>query len=124
MLGLDLNEKLKLDEQDSITVNSTLTSPKTIIETPTKSYNDSLSENNKNRRDLSTVFNDQEIEFDKSNLTKLDSVKINRNPSSDNELSTKEYFDKEDKNTTPRYNQTLESSLKVCVGDDVYNHKK
>ena len=31
LLRLDPNEKLKLDEHDSIILNSTLTSPKTII---------------------------------------------------------------------------------------------
>ena len=38
LLRLDPDEKLKLDEQDSIFLNSTLTSPKTIIEIPTKNY--------------------------------------------------------------------------------------
>ena len=32
LLRLDTNEKLKLDEQNSITLNSSLTLPKTIIE--------------------------------------------------------------------------------------------
>ena len=41
MLRLDPDEKLKLDEQDSIIPNSTLTSPKTTKEIPTKSYVDS-----------------------------------------------------------------------------------
>ena len=57
-------EKLNLDEQDSIIPNSTLTSPKTIIELPTKNYVDSLHESGTNRRDLSSVFNDQDTEFD------------------------------------------------------------
>ena len=35
-LRLDSDEKLKLDERGSILVNSTLTSPRTIIEIPTK----------------------------------------------------------------------------------------
>ena len=36
LLRLDADEKLKLDEQDSIILNSTLASPKTTIEIPTK----------------------------------------------------------------------------------------
>ena len=64
LLILDPGEKLKLDEQDSINLNSTLTSPKTIVEKPTKSYVDSLHESSRNRRDLSSVFNDQDNEFD------------------------------------------------------------
>ena len=58
LLKLDPDEKLKLDEQDSIVLNSYLTLPKTIIEIPSKSYVDSLHEINRNRRDLSSVFND------------------------------------------------------------------
>ena len=54
--------------------NFILTSPKTIIELPTKSYVDSLHESNRNRRDLSSVFNDQDNEFDNNKLTNLDSV--------------------------------------------------
>ena len=44
LLILDPDEKLKLDEQDSIIPKSTLTSPNTIIELPTKSYVDSFHE--------------------------------------------------------------------------------
>ena len=36
LLRLDPDEKINLDEQDSIFLNSTLTSPKTMIELPTK----------------------------------------------------------------------------------------
>ena len=77
MLGLDPEEKLKLDEQVSIILNSTLTSPKTIKKLPTKSYVDSLHEINRNRRDLSSVFNDQDNEFDNKKLTNLDSFTVN-----------------------------------------------
>ena len=63
LLRLDTDEKVKRDEQDSIVPNSTLTSPKTIKELPTKSYVDSLHES-RNRRDLSSVFNDQDNEID------------------------------------------------------------
>ena len=64
LLRLDSNGKLKIDEQESIFLNSTLTSPKTIIEKPTKSNVNSLQENGWNRWDLSSVFNDQDNEFD------------------------------------------------------------
>ena len=59
MLTLDPDEQIKLDEEDSIILNSTSTSPKTILELPTKSYVDSLHESSRNRRDLSSVFNEQ-----------------------------------------------------------------
>ena len=58
MLRLDPNDKVRLDEQDSIFVNSTLTLPKTIIEKPTEAYVDSSSGNDRNRRNFPTVFND------------------------------------------------------------------
>ena len=64
------------------------------------SYIDGLHEIKRNRRDLSLVFNDQVNEFDKNKLTNLDSVTVNRNPTSDNELANKKYIDDElDKNT-------------------------
>ena len=83
MLRLDLNEELTTDEQGSVIPYSNLTSPTTIIEIPTKTYVDSLSENNRIRRDLSTVFNDQHDQLDQIKLTKLDSVIAIRNPGSD-----------------------------------------
>ena len=147
-LRLDPDEKL---EQDSIILNSTLTSPKTRIEVPTKNYVDNnfndpiiikntdhvdfidknlgnirwirvnkmpvapndlvpklydnnassdvlgyvngLHESSRNRRDLSSVFNDQDNEFDNNILTNLDSVTINRVPNQDNEQSSKKYLD-------------------------------
>ena len=144
LLRLDPDEKLK---QDSIFPNSTLTSPKTIIEIPTKNYVDNILNDpsiikntdnvdfndkyidyirwirvnevptwkndltpkvyvdnairgvigyvdnlhkiNRNRRDLSSFFNDQDNEFDNFKLTNLDSVIVNRDPSSDNKLANK-----------------------------------
>ena len=58
LLKLDPEEMLYLDGKlDSIFLNSSLTSPKTIIELPTKSYVDSLhGENERSRRDLGFVF--------------------------------------------------------------------
>ena len=180
LLRLDPDEKLK---QDSTILKSTLTSPKTIIETPTKNYVDykfndpsiikttdhvdfndknldhvrwikvngmpaveehltpkiyvdnaisdiipyvdNLHELNRSRRDLSSVFNDPDNEFDKNKLTNLDSVTVNRNPSSDNEVSNKKYVDDSiGEGTLLRFNQTLENYLKVSVGNDTYNLTK
>ena len=58
---------------------------------PTKSYVDSLHEIKRNRRDLSSVFNDKDKDFDSIKLTNLDSVSDRRNPNSDNEFSNKNY---------------------------------
>ena len=57
----------------------------------TKSYVDSLSGNDRNRRDMSTVSNDQDNEFDNIRLTNLDSITVNRHRTSDNEPSTEKY---------------------------------
>ena len=161
MLRLDLDEKLT---QDSIILNSTLTSPKTIIELPTKNYVDSkfndpsimkntdhvdfddkyldnirwirvnelpvapndvvpklyvnnalsdvlqyvngLHESSRNRRDLSSVFNDQGNDFDDNKVSNLDSNTVNRDPSPDKELSNKKYVDDSiGEGTLLRFNQ-------------------
>ena len=121
LLRLGPDEKLKLDEQVSIFLISTLTSPKTIIGLPSKSYVASLHESSRNRRDLSSVFNDQDNEFDNKKLPILNSVSFIRNPSSDNELANKKYVDDSiDGSSILRFNQKLESYLKVSVGNDVY----
>ena len=75
---LDPKEKLKLVEQKSLVLNSTLTAPKRLTEIPTKSYVHSLHENSRNMRDLSSVFKDQEKEFVKKKLTNLDSITMKR----------------------------------------------
>ena len=122
LLRLDPDEKLK---QDSIILDSSLTSPNTITKFPTKSYVDSLHESSRNRRDLSSVFNDQDNEFDNNNLTNLDSITVSRIPSSDNELSNKKYVDDSiGEGNNDRFNQTLQNSLKVSVGNDTYNLTK
>ena len=101
------------------------TSPRTIIELPTRSYVDSLHEINRDRRDLSSVFNDQDNEFDNNKLTNLDSIRVNRDPNLDNELSNKKYVDNSiGEGTLLRFNQTLENYLKVSVGNDTYNLTK
>ena len=91
-----------------------------------KSYVDNLNEINRNRRDLSSVFIDQDNEVDNKKLTNLDSVSVNRNPSSDIELANKIYFvDSIGEDAIVRFIQTLENYLKVSVvGNDTYNLTK
>ena len=95
LLRLDPKGKIHYGKLDSIFLNSSITSPRTIIVLPTKSYVDSLHEINRNKRDLSSVFNDQDNEFDNNKLTNLDSIRVNRNPNLDNELANKKYIDDE-----------------------------
>ena len=135
MLRLDPDEIIDLDNQDSIILNSTLTTPKTVIEIPTKAYIDSLhEENERSRRKLGIDFYDESRDLVESNqdndlndnkLTNLDSVTVNKSPSPDNELVNKNNVDGElDKNTILRFSQTLQNYLKVSVGSDTYNLTK
>ena len=124
LLRLDPGEQLKLDEENSMIPNSTLKSPKTIIELPTKSYVGSLHEINGSGRGLSCVFNAQDNEFDDKKLTNLDSVSVRRNLMSDKELVKKNLDDELDKKTVLIFNQTLQNYLKVSVGNDTYNLTK
>ena len=100
----------------------------------TKAYVDQFhQENVRSRRNLGLshkeevdqVKNNQNNDLNDNKLTNLDSITINRNPTSDNEVSNKNYIDDElDKNTIVRFNQTLENYLKVSVGNNTYNLTK
>ena len=122
---LDTDEKLKLNEQDSIILNSNLTSLKFIKEIPTKPYVENLHKSIRIKRDLSSVINDQDNEFDNIILNKLESVTFNGRPVSDNELTTKKCIDNEiGENTILTFNRTLQIYLKVSVGVDRYDLAK
>ena len=89
------------------------------------SYVDNLQEINRNRRDLSSVFNDQDNELHNNKLANLDSVTVNRNPNLDNELANKKYVDESiGEGKVLRFNQTLQNYLKVSVGNDTNNLTK
>ena len=77
LLRLDPDEKLKLDEQNSILLNSSLTSPRTIIELPTKSHVDCLhGENERSRRDLGLNFYDESSTLVRYNQTLQNYLKV------------------------------------------------
>ena len=64
-------------------------------------------------------------EIDNNKLTCLDSITVNGNPISDNELANKKYIDDSFGNgTLARFNQMLEKILVVSVGDIAYNLTK
>ena len=98
----------------------------------TKAHLDQFhNDNERTRRALGLDFYDESNDLVKNNqandlndneLANLDSITINRNPSSDIEVSNKKYTDDElDKNTIVRFNQTLQNYLKVWVGNDTNN---
>ena len=77
LLRLHRDEKLKLDVQDSILLDSILIPPNTIIELPTKSYVDSLhGENERSRRDLGLDFYDESSTLVRFNQTLQNYLKV------------------------------------------------
>ena len=117
---------------NSITLNKQAENDNEVI---TKSYVDQFhQENERSRRDLGIDFydelahivkNDQDNDLNDKKLTNLDSITVNRNLCLENELANKKHIDDElDKNTIVRFNQTLETYLKVSVGNDTYNLTK
>ena len=106
---IDFNNN-NLTNINSITLNTQAVNDTQVI---TKAYVDQFHQGNKrSRRDLGINFYDessdlvkniQDKNFNDNKLTNLDSITINRNPSSDNEASNKKYIDDElDKNTVVR----------------------
>ena len=105
LLRLDPDKKLDLDNQDSIILNSSKTSPKTVIEIPTKAYIDSLHEENKrSRRDLGIDFYDENDDLVKNKQTNafndniilnVRSIQINDDPTNDDHAVNKKYVDDE-----------------------------
>ena len=117
---------------NSITLNKQAENDNEVI---TKAYVDQFhQENERSRRDVGLDFYDESNDFVKNNqdndlndnkLVNLDSVTVNRTPTSDNELSNKKYVDYSiGEGTILRFNQTLENYLKVSVGNDTYNLTK
>ena len=118
---------------NSITLNTQAVNDNQVI---TKAYVDQFhQENERSRRDVGLDFYDESSDLVKNNqdndlndkkLTTLDSITIIRNPILDNEVSNKiKYIDYElNENTILRFNQTLESYLKVSVGNDTYTLTK
>ena len=117
---------------NSITLNTQAVNDNQVI---TKVYVDQFhQENERSRRDLGLDFynestdlvkNNQNNDLNNKKLTNLDSITINRNPTSDNEVSNKNYIDDSiAEGTLLRFNQTLTNYLKVSVGNITYNLTK
>ena len=117
---------------NSITLNTQAVNDNEVI---TKVYVDQTrNDNERNSRDVGLSFHNEEVDLVKNNqdydlndnkLTNLDSITINRNPTSDKKVSNKKNInDQLDKNTIVRFNQTLQNYLEVSVGSDTYNTTK
>ena len=84
LLRLDLDNKFK---QDSIILNSTLTSPKTTLEIPTKTYVDNKF------NDPSIIKNTDHVDFNDKTLDNIHSIKVNSFPTLEDHLTPKTYVD-------------------------------
>ena len=84
LLRLDTDEKLT---QDTVVLNSTLTSPKTIIELPTKNYVDNKF------NDSSIIKNTDHVDSNDKILDNVHSIKVNSYPILDAQLTPKFYVD-------------------------------
>ena len=73
----------------------------------------------------SLVRNNQGSDFNDIILTNVDSITVNRNSTSGNELVNKNYTDDSiGEDRIVRFNQTLQKYLKVSVGNITYNLTK
>ena len=96
---IDFND-VKLENINTITLNKQAENDNEVI---TKAYVDRFHQDNeRSRRDLGIDFynesndlvkNNQDNDLNDYKFTNLDSIQVNRNPISDNELSTKKYID-------------------------------
>ena len=125
-------DNYNLTNINSITLNKQAENDNEVI---TNSYVHQFhQENERSRRDLGIDFydesndlvkNNQDNDFNDKKLTNINSITVNRNPSSDNQLSNKKNIDDElNKNTILRFSQTLTIYSKVSVGNDTYNLTK
>ena len=84
LLGLDRDEKMK---QGLILLMYTLTTPKTILEIPTKYYVDSKF------NDPSIIKNTDHVDFNDKNLDNVGWVKVNKWPAIEEHLTPNLYVD-------------------------------
>ena len=124
--------KNNLTNINSITSNTQAVNDNQFI---TKAYVDQFHrENERSRRDVGLSFYNEEADLVKNNkdndftditLTNIDSITVNKNPSSNDELANKKYIDDSiGEGTLLRFNQTLQNYLKTSVGNDTYNLTK
>ena len=115
---------------NSITLNKQAENDNEVI---TKAYVDQFHSNNeRSRRDLGIDFynesinivkNNQDNNFNNNIITNINSITVNRNPISDNELSNKKHIDDQlNKNTIVRLkDDSNDNYLKVDINNISYN---
>ena len=117
---------------NSITLNTQAVNDNQVL---TKAYVDQFhEENERSRQDLCVYFydksndlikNNQDNDFNDEKLTNKDSITANRKPASDNELANKKCIDDSiGEDIIVRITQTLQTYVKVPVGNDTYNLTK
>ena len=110
----------------TITLNKQAENDNEVI---TKAYVDQFHNDNKRtRRVLGLDFYDESSDLVKNNrdndlndnkLTNLDSFKVSRDPTSDDDLANKKYVDdSKEAATVLRFNQSLQNYLKVSAGNN------
>ena len=68
---------------------------------------------------------DQDFGYRNENLTNLNSITVNRNPISNNELTSRKYVDDSiGKRSILRFKQILQICLLLSVGNEVYKLTK
>ena len=82
LLRLDPDEKFNLDEQDSILLNSTLTSPETIIKLPSEVYVDNKF------NDPSIIKDAAHVDFNDKNFDNVRFTEVNSMPAVGEHLTT------------------------------------
>ena len=67
--------------------------------------------------------NNKDNDLNDNKLTNIDSITVNRNPTSDNEVANKKYVDDSigDNNNVLNFNQSEDNYLNVSVGNNSYN---
>ena len=117
---------------NSITLNKPAENDNEVI---TKAYVDQFrQENERSRPDVGLDFynesndlvkNNQDNKLNNKKLENLDSIRVNRKPSLDNEVTNKKFVDDTiGEGTLLRFNQTLQNYLKISVGNDIYKLTK
>ena len=106
ILEANLRKNYSKNEVNSAPINS---EPIDDNQVTTKAYIHTSFENKRIRRDLSSVFDDHDNEFDKNKSTNLDIITLSKNTLLDEKAGNEKYFDNSLNNgTVLRFNMSFE----------------